>query len=138
MMQGETDLASKYESSIWLRPLGNHLYQIQDVPYPIAAEKYFEAGDFRLAQQYAAAAAELADLGERNWWSRRLAHFSIELEDYKTAARASRIFAVNLLMAGSTIQRNQSIPYSFFSTTLGRSCYVRLPSTFKRDVSKRR
>ena len=106
LMQGEADLAARYESSIWLRPLSNRMMLADDVPYAMIAEKYFEAGDYDLAQQYAHVTVELAELGERNWWARRLANFAMELEDYKTAARASRIFALNLLMAGSTIQRS--------------------------------
>ena len=120
VMQGESDIAMKYESSIWLRPLTNRMQQAQDVPYPMVAEKYFETGDNNLAQQYAEVAVELSELGERNWWARRLAHFSMELEDYKTAARASRIFALNLLMAGSTIQRSPIDTVQLFEYYIGQ------------------
>lgn len=120
LMQGEADLAARYEASVWLRPLSNRMMMADDVPYAMIAEKYFEAGDYNLAQQYADVTVELSEPGERNWWSRRLAHFALEVEDYQTAARASRIFSLNLLMAGSTIQRSPIDTVQFFEYYTGQ------------------
>ncbi len=56
IMQGEVELAKRYESSIWMRPLGSRMPQADEGSYSDVAEEYFEAGEYQLAQQYATVA----------------------------------------------------------------------------------
>lgn len=120
LMQGEAETAAKYESSIWLRPLGGRQLQSDDVPYAMIAEKYFDAGEYDLAQQYAEAAVALGDLMEQSWWARRMAAMAIEREDYTTAARGSRIFLLSLLMSGSNLVRTPIDTLQFYQYYTGQ------------------
>lgn len=120
LMQGEAEIAAKYESSIWLRPLGNHQLQTSDITYAIIAEKYYDAGSFDLAQQYSEAAVALGDPGEQGWRGRRMASIAIEREDYKTAARGNRIYILNLLMSPGNIARTPLDAIQYFQYFAGQ------------------
>ncbi len=119
LMQGERDLAERYEASIWLRPLGNRQLQNEDVPYGLAANNYFEAGEYDLAQQYSEVAVELSEPLELVYWVRRLTPIAIEREDYETAARSSRIYLLTLLASGSGPFRTQSDSLQFYEYFCG-------------------
>ena len=107
LFQGEAEAAAKYEASIWLRPLTNRMVEEDEITYLMVADDYFDEGEYDLAQQYAEVGVEMGEINERltGWWARRLAQIAIEREDYATAARASRIFTLSLLMAGTTMPR---------------------------------
>lgn len=105
LMQGEAESAAKYETSIWLRPMENQQLQADDTTYAMTAEKYFDAGSYDLAQQYAEVALALGEIGEQGWRARRMAAMALEREDYATAARGSRIMILTLMATAGNFLR---------------------------------